>query len=154
MLLTTTKSYAEDDTIAVDVGLGIFHSAEGGLSETKMASLGIQETLWGALKDRATLGGFVDNGGNGKSSSAFGAGQLGFEVIAPSGTVASIFSGPALISSPDTLLGGYFEFMEDVRLGIVDRKDNYVGVFYRHISDAGLTQVNIGRDIIGLEIRF
>lgn len=147
------SSYAQEDQIVLDGGLGIFHSGERGLSETKLFSLGVQEDLWGPLKDRAIVGGWIDVTGAGKSSSAFAGGQLGFEVNRD-GLVAGIFSGPTIISSPDVLLGGHFQFMDDLHLGIQDEHDNYFGVFYRHLSSAGLEMPNIGRDVIGIEIRF
>jgi hypothetical protein len=146
------SAYAQDDQWVLDGGVGAFHSADKGLSETKMLTFGIQEDLWGPLKDRTVVGGYLDNAGNGKSGSALIAGQLGFEVNRD-GLVAGIFAGPSIITTPDSLLGGYFEFTDDLHVGIQDR-DNYIGVFYRHISDAGLTSVNIGRDVIGLELRF
>ena len=99
-------------------------------------------------------GGWIDNAGNGKTGSALVSGQIGFEVNRD-GTLFGAFTGPCLISNPDqVLLGGYFEFMDDLHLGIQDRQGNYFGIMYRHISDAGLTRVNVGRDIIGLEMRF
>ena len=70
------------------------------------------------------------------------------------GTVVSIFTGPALISIPDSYLGGPFQFMSDVHWGVQDMDLNYIGVYYRHISSAGLETPNVGRDIVGLEIRF
>ena len=154
MLFVSTAALAQQDQIVVDGGVGIAHSADYGLPETKMLTLGIQEDLWGPLKDRAVVGGYLDNAGNGRTGSALAAGQLGFEVNRD-GLVAGVFSGPSFISSPDNvLLGGYLEFMEDLHIGIQDNYNNYIGVMYRHISDAGLTSVNVGRDIIGLELRW
>lgn len=147
-------AHAQSDQVILDGGVGVFHSADTGLSETKMITLGVQEDLWGPLKDRAVIGGWLDNAGHGRSGSALISGQLGFEVNRD-GLIGGIFSGPTLISSPDNvLLGGYFEFMDDLHLGIQDHDNNYIGIFYRHLSDAGLTSVNIGRDIIGLELRW
>lgn len=142
-----------DDTV-LDGGMGVFHSADKGLSETKMLTLGVQEDLWGPLKDRATVGGWLDTTGNGKSSSALASGQLGFEVSSANGIVGGIFVGPALISNTDILLGGHFQFMDDLHLGIADVHGNYIGIIYRHLSSAGLEMPNIGRDVFGLEIRF
>lgn len=146
--------YAQDDQVIVDGAIGVFHSGEKSLSETKLATFGIQEDLLGPWKDRAVVGGWLDNAGNGKTGSALISGQLGFEINS-NGTIGSIFAGPCLISHPDeVLLGGYLEFMEDFHLGLQDHGNNYIGVFYRHISDAGLTSVNIGRDVVGIELRW
>ena len=153
ILLLATSAYAREDQFTMGVGVGVFNSGKHSLSETKVLSLGYQEDLWNALKQRATVGFWFDDAGNGRSSSAFGSGQLGFEVNRD-GLIADVFFGPAAISSPDSLLGGRFQFMESLNLGIQDKFNNYIGLFYRHLSSAGLEMPNIGRDMVGLEIRF
>lgn len=153
LLLLSTPALAQQDQVLIDGGLGVFNSGKKSLSETKMISLGVQEDVWGPLKDRVVLGGWIDNAGGGRNGSAFGAGQIGFEVNS-NGLVGSIFTGPALISSPDVLLGGRFQFMDDLHLGIQDKDSNYIGIMYRHLSSAGLETPNIGRDIIAIELRF
>jgi hypothetical protein len=153
LILVSSTAYAQDDQYILDGGIGVFHSADHGLSEMKMATIGIQEDVWGPLKDRVIAGGYLDNV-TGRSGSALVAAQIGFEVNRD-GLIGGIFTGPSLISSPDNvLLGGYFEFMDDIHVGIQDKDNNYIGVVYRHISDAGLTAVNVGRDVIGLELRW
>lgn len=152
-ILTSYTAHAQEDQTIVDGGIGVFNSAKKSLSETKTFSLGVQEDLWGPLKQRATGGFWLDNSGNGKKDSLFAAGQLGFEVN-NNGWLLGIFSGPALISSPDVLLGGPVQFMDDIHLGIQDKGSNYIGFFYRHFSSAGLEMPNIGRDMIGIELRF
>lgn len=146
-------SYAQSDQIIVNGGIGVFNSAKRSLSETKMLTLGVQEDLWGALKDRGIVGGWLDNAGDGKTSSGLMAGQIGWEVNRD-GLLVGIFAGPCLISNTDSLLGGHFQFMDDIHLGIQDRDGNYIGLMYRHISSAGIATPNIGRDIMGVEIRF
>lgn len=145
--------YAQNDQMVLDGGIGVFNSGKKSLSETKMLSLGIQEDVWGPLKQRVVAGGWLDNAGGGRTSSAFASGQIGFEVNG-NGLVAGIFTGPAFISSPDILLGGHLQFMDDIHFGIQDKESNYMGLMYRHLSSAGLEMPNIGRDVLGLEIRF
>ncbi len=148
--LLTEPSQAQD---FFDGGIGVFNSGKNSLSETKMLTVGEQGTLIGALKDRVTVGGWLDNAGGGKSDSAVASGQLGFEVNRD-GTVFGIFTGPAAISTPDILLGGRFQFMDDIHYGIQDTHGRYVGVMYRHLSSAGIETPNVGRDVVGLELRF
>lgn len=148
LLFITSIANAQDDQAIVDVGVGM-----GNSDGTRMLTLGIQEDLWGALKQRAVVGGWIDNSGNGHNGSPLVSGQLGFEVN-NNGLVIGVFTGPAIVFIPDTLLGGPFQFMSDIHLGIQDLSSNYIGVMYRHISSAGIESPNIGRDIIGLEIRF
>jgi len=152
LLLFATCAYAEDQTI-LNVGVGNFNAAQGNTPDTKMLSIGMQEDVWDALKMRGTVGGWLDSSGNGQTGSGFVAVQLGWEVVS-GGMVASIFSGPGIISSPDTVLGGPFQFVSDLHLGIKDRNSNYIGAFYRHISSAGIETPNIGREAFGVEIRF
>jgi len=146
-------AYAQQDQNLIDGGVGVFNSGKNSLSETKMLTLGVQEDLYGAFKDRAIVGGWLDSAGDGKSSSGLIAGQLGFEVNRD-GLIGGVFSGPCVISNTDELLGGHLQFMDDLHLGIQDRDNNYIGVMYRHISSASLSTPNIGRDIIGIELRF
>jgi hypothetical protein len=153
LLLLCSTAYAQDDQWVWNLGIGAFNSSKNSLSETKILTLGIQEDLWGPLKQRGTVGGWLDDAGNGRSGSALISGQLGFEVDRD-GTVASVFFGPCLIGSPDIYLGGPFQFMTDLHLGIQDRDFNYIGIFYRHGSSGGLEMPNVGRDFVGLEIRF
>ena len=152
LILFGSVAYAQDETI-VSGGIGISNSGKKSLAETKMLTLSFQEDLWGPLKQRGTLGGWIDNAGGGKTGSALAAAQIGWE-IERNGIVASVFSGPCLLSETDILLGGHFQFMDDLHLGIRDVSGYYIGVIYRHISSAGIATPNIGRDIVGLEFRF
>lgn len=153
LLLICSTAYAQDDQIVLDGGLGVFNSATKGLSETKMLTLGLQEDVWGPLKDRFIVGGWLDNSGNNKRNSALASYQLGFEVNRD-GLIGGIFSGPTAISTTDELLGGHFQFMDDIHFGMEDKQGNYIGIIYRHLSSAGIEMPNIGRDVIGLELRF
>jgi len=148
LIFLSTYAYTQEDQWVVSGGVGVADSIN-----TRTLTLSIQEDLWGALKQRGTVGGWLDDSGNGKSGSALISGQLGFEVNR-NGMVIGLFSGPTFISSPDVMLGGYLQFMTNFHLGIQDGNSNYIGAFYRHISNASLSTPNIGRDIIGLEIRF
>jgi len=147
-MLFSTLSYAQEDQTVIDIGVGISNS-----SGTRMGVIGLQEDLWGPIKQRFMVGGWLDNSGNGNSSSPLMGYQLGFEVN-NNGLVMGVFSGPTWIGVPDQLLGGMFQFMSDIHLGIQDLHSNYIGVMYRHISSAGIESPNLGRDVIGLEIRY
>lgn len=147
-------AHADDTQMFLSGGVGVFHSAEKGLSENKFLAIGLQDTLVGPLKNRYSVGGWLDNGGNGRKSSAYVCDQIGFEVN-NNGFVGNVFTGPSLITSPDNvLLGSPLEFQDTAGLGLQDAHENYYGVRYTHFSDAGLTPVNIGRDSVGLELRW
>lgn len=152
LLLLGSLCFA-DDSYVLDGGVGIANSAKKGLSETKMLTLGKQYDLIGPIKERAIVGGWLDNSGGGKNGSGLVSGQIGFEVNR-NGLVAGLFTGPCLISNTDTMLGGHFQFMDDLHLGLEDHSGNYLGVMYRHISSAGISTPNLGRDIMAIEMRF
>jgi hypothetical protein len=141
------------DTFFVDGGLGIFSTEGHSLSQTKFLKIGVQEDLWYALKQRFDGGFWLDTRGDGRTSSGFMGYQLGFEVKNDL-FVGSIWSGPALISSPDIALGGIVQFNETIFFGIVDKSGDNIGIAYNHFSSAGLEMPNLGKDFIGLEIRF
>lgn len=142
---------AKADEIVTNIGLGVFNSGKK-FSETKEVNVGIQETVWNPIKVRGLIGGWLDSYYD-RSSSMFYSGQLGYEVN-NNGFLAGIFSGPCVITNTDGLLGGNLQFMSDFHLGIQDVESNYFGLMYRHISSAGLSTPNIGRDFVGLEFRF
>jgi hypothetical protein len=146
-LFLSSPVYAQEDQLFIDGAVGV-----GNSDGMRTINLGIQEDIWHAFKQRAIGGFWLDNSGNGKSDSGFIAAQLGFEVNV-SGLVVSVFCGPGLITNPDSLLGSYFEFVSDGHVGFMDHDGYYLGGYYRHISDAGMTAVNIGRDVVGLELR-
>jgi len=52
------------------------------------------------------------------------------------------------------LLGGHFQFMDEFHLGLQDVGGGGGGGGYRHLSSAGLEMPNIGRDLVGIELRF
>jgi hypothetical protein len=148
-----STAYAHDDQYVMDAGLGSFGTEGSSLSQVKFLKVGIQEDLWEGLKQRFNGGAWLDSRGDGRTNSLFTSYQLGFEV---SNNIfqASVFSGPALISSPDSDLGGIFQFNETIFLGIVDKDYDSIGVSWNHLSSAGLEQPNQGKDFLCLEIKF
>lgn len=151
--LNVFSLFAVADEALVDFGLGVSNSGKTSPAETRFLAIGVQEDMWGCVKSRYTLGGWLDSAGNGRRSSSFMAAQLGVEIR--NGMVSSsLFSGPSLISNPDSYLGSTFEFYNSLNFGMYDKSDNYIGLMYRHISNAGLSSINIGRDVLGLELKF
>lgn len=147
------SSQALADTAFVNASLGVFNSGKHSLAETKMFKIGIEEDLWYNFKQRFNGGFWIDNMGGGRSSSLYSSYQWGFNVKNDS-LETGVYIGPGLISSPDVMLGDYFEFNETLYLGVCDRSGNSMGATYSHFSNAGFSSVNVGRDLIGLEIKF
>jgi len=153
LLLWSSVCLGQQDQVVVDGGLGVFGTEGDSLPQVKFGKVGIEEDLWYNLKQRFNAGTWLDSRGNGRISSAFGGYQLGFEVTNEV-LQCSIWSGPTLITSPDIALGGPLQFNETLFLGVVDKNENSIGIAYNHFSSAGIYQPNLGKDFMGLEVKF
>ena len=147
------RCHAQNDQISTEIGLGVFGTRGSSLSQVKFVKLGLQEDLWYSFKERFNVGGWTDSRGDGRSGSGFAGYQVGFEVTNDT-FQASIFTGPTLISSPDIALGGILQFNETIFFGIVNKQNETIGIAYNHFSSAGLEAPNLGRDFMGLQIKF
>jgi hypothetical protein len=127
-----------------------FVNANGNAHETKGLSLAYQSEFM-FFRTKLDGGMWWDSREGGKPS-AFGFAGLGVEPqYGP--IYVNFFQSVGLISHTDQYLGGHFQFMEEIGLGFRDLKEGTsVGLFYRHISNAGLTQINKGRDYIGIQV--
>lgn len=141
LLIFVCGATAKADDSFIGFGVGVFNSP----IKVKTLYGGLQEDLYGPFKLKYTLGGW--------DKTIFVTPQLGYEVFS-GGIYASVCFGPALISRPDSFLGGHFQFVEDAHFGILDVQKNQIGVFYRHVSSAGIYNPNVGRDFMGLDIKF
>lgn len=117
---------------------------------TKIFGVRREDDLMYAVHEAIEVGGFVDNYGNGRKSSALVKAQLGVKPGAEVGGFAKAFVGPCYLNTPDALLGGRFQFCTDVGLGMRDRR-SFVDVGYGHISSAGIEMPNHGRDWLVFE---
>lgn len=152
-LLLSASAFAEDVS-TIKYGVGVANSGKNSLSETKFLSVGRQMDLWSDyLIYQWEVGGWADIAGGGRRSSAFGAGGGGFHVNAGHVYAQSTFE-VALVTNPDSYLGGPFQFSEDVGVGLQSNTNCSIGVNYKHISSAGLEQPNVGRDFLTILIRF
>lgn len=132
-------------------GIGIFNSAEYGTAETKVFTLGYEEELFGPFIKQYEVGVYADQGGNGRSSSGFGSVSLGIEVN-PGYFVLRSLWGIGAITNPDSMLGGWFQFNQDLLFGVRDNRGNMMGLNYKHISSAGIYIPNAGRDFITIQL--
>lgn len=120
-------------------------------SDVKSISFGQQSDLFSFAQKKWEVGYFVDRR-PGARSSAYGFVGVGVEPTAGS-LYVNFFQSVGGISSPDSYLGGRFQFMEEVGIGIKDKeKKTSVGLLYKHISSAGLNRPNKGRDFIGIQV--
>lgn len=144
-LLLCLQANAEDKFL-----LKYHVNAVDGVSSVKGLSLAKQSS-WYMLETKTELGGWFDTRPGAKSG-AFGFYGVGVQPEAGAFYV-NFFQSVGLISSPDAYLGGHFQFCEEVGLGIKDQdKGSMVGLFYKHISSAGIYKPNKGRDMIGIQV--
>lgn len=147
LLLFSDNVKADDYANAM---IGVANSGKSSPSESKLLAFGHRDPLALGLSYQYEFGGWADRAGNGRKSSGYGAFQVGVE--AGDYTVARVMFGPTLITTPDAYLGGHFNFAEDFFFGIRGKSGNTVGIIYKHVSNAGLTEPNMGRDFGGVQV--
>lgn len=122
------------------------------LTDVKGLALGYQHEI--SLFETKLEGGFWNDssGRSGAKGSGFGQVAIGVEPEAGS-FYLNFFQGLGFITTPDSQLGGMFQFFESMGFGIRDQKSKVsVGPTYTHISSAGLEHPNEGRDLMGIQI--
>jgi hypothetical protein len=55
--------------------------------------------------------------------------------------------GPAIITNPDALLGSWWQVSQELSFGMRDEREVRVGMAIKHFSNAGLTEINMGRKL-------
>lgn len=136
----------------LDFSIGMFSNGRPSPADVKMVEIGHRDFLGLGFFNQYEGGGWIQvQEGDGRRSSAYAADQLGLEVS--DGLVIRIATGPALIGTTDTYLGGHFQFTDEVLLGVEDKSTgSIIGFKYKHFSSAGLEMPNQGRDFGGLEV--
>jgi hypothetical protein len=127
------------------------NSSVGDFSVMKGLALGYQSSAL-FLATRLEAGAYADQS-NRKGARSSGFGFAGIGVQPEYGPLyVNFFQYVGLIGSPDTVLGGLFQFSEEAGIGIKDeRNGTSVGLFYKHISNAGISSPNFGRDFVGIQ---
>ncbi len=152
VLFLFLSSYAIADEAFVGYGLGILRGADTFLGQTKYLDLGYREFMWDGLYWQTKLGGIGEGSPDStRSGGAFLSTGMGLEVdlhpieLRGGGAIAGI-------TTPDSQLGGYFQFNEDMSLGLRDKKGDGIALQYNHISCASFCNPNLGRDFVILEL--
>lgn len=145
---------ARADGAFVGFGLGAFNSAKGGPAEVKYGQVGFRESVLYGLADWQYKVGFWGDGSGDptrKGSFIVSTGP-GWNVVFDPIEIR-VGTGLAVISTPDSYLGGRFpQFDSELYLGVRDSAGRAVGFKYEHVSSAGLVSPNKGRDFLLLEI--
>lgn len=150
-LLIGSNSYAGTSPY-FKYGLGVFHSAEPRFTTVKTLALGVQFPLGPHLVQQIEAGAWTDTSGvDGRRGTLYGGWSAGIDVNAGYLNLQSLW-GVAGITHTDSMLGGHFQFHQDLFLGLKDKQGRYIGANYSHFSSAGLSSPNLGRDLLSLKI--
>jgi hypothetical protein len=152
LFLYSYSCFADSEQF-IGFGVGLAESAVSSSGETKMFNVGEREFLYRGIYWENKLGYWGDGSGNpNRKSSLFGVSGVGMMVdLAPVELRAG--TGLAIISTPDSYLGGRFpEFNENLGMTLRDKHGDGIGLTYSHFSSAGIVSPNIGRDFVTLEL--
>jgi hypothetical protein len=132
-------------------GVGIFDSYANSLP-VKTFSGGYRKFAYKSFFWQGEVGLWGDTAGQGRQSSGYSNFSLGAQV--DTGIIVFRSSwGICGITTPDSDLGGNFQFTQDFFIGFKDKFfSNQIGLVYKHISSAGLESPNAGRDFLVLSI--
>lgn len=146
LLLWTAQDMARADEHSFRMGMGIINGERTG--EVKTFSVRQEEHQFYGVYSAYEGGLWTDTGrAAGRKASAFGLGQVGIKPGPETGLYGSAFLGVAGITHPDSQLGGHFQFVENIGIGVRDGR-GFIGCDYRHFSSAGLSKPNKGRDFL------
>lgn len=151
VLFATVQASAGD--LSPTLGIGIFGSAKNSLSETKITALTYTSPLGQTANYYLEGGGWIDKRKDlGRKASSFVGGGYGARVDTLSGLYLGARAGINAISTLDTMLGGHFQFSEELSGGLRGAGGVRMGFAIKHFSSAGLYKINQGRDFATLSI--
>jgi hypothetical protein len=149
LLALSGKVHAEE--VFGSFGVGVFNSAKSYPSEVRDIYVGWRKPIAQGTYFQAKGGMWADAGGSGRTNSGFFSAGPGMLVdLRPIQIRAGI--GATFVTNPDTYLGGPFALNEEVYIGLKDPVGNSIGIVYDHISNAGMYQNNMGRDMVSFQI--
>ncbi len=117
----------------------------------RFASVGYKTN--GEIQVKGEAGFYLDYE-NERHATFFGSASGGYELQTKNGTFVSAFIGPAAISQKDRKLGSHLQFAIDFGVGVKMDSGKALGLHFKHLSNAGIWQPNIGRDLLAVEMQF
>lgn len=141
---------AEENTF-YRYGVGVFRSRDYSKTAVKSFSVGRVDNFWGPLVYQYEGGYFGDSSGHGREGGGFGNASLGVQAN-PGVFILRSTWGIGGITTPDTMLGGPFQFNHDLVLGVKGENGAMIGLDLKHISSAGLEKPNLGRDFLLIHV--
>jgi hypothetical protein len=130
-------------------GFGIWDDVPQGT--VKYFSLGYQEPLGSVIRLQGDIG-LITDSNVGRASSGILSLSTGPRTrLGP--FYAECLWGVGYLTHPDgSRLSGHLQFVNDVSVGLVGENGATFGLSFRHISNAGISQPNIGRDFLTLRV--
>ncbi len=122
------------------------------LDKIKGLSLGYQSDL-AMLYTRVEGGMIYDLRDDARHPCGFAQASIGVEPQAWGTLYVHFFQGVGVVGPADSYNSGLFQFFEDAGMGFRDKRNGTsVGMSYKHISNAGLSGSNRGRDLLGVQV--
>lgn len=153
LLSSIAKELRADDAY-VGYGVGVGNSALDSFSETKHLVAGVEKSiLIPPVIRHIEVGSWFDTRRDlGRKSSGYVGVSYGLN-IENQGSFVECLWGVAAVTNRDSMLGGNLQFMNDLGIGIKDSTfGTSIGLYYKHISSAGIFQPNEGRDLISIRL--
>lgn len=149
ILLLAFSSSAQADAIWFRYGLGFGAPQQTGRGEIKWFSVGVEREHRAPYVSQAEIGVIADMRDSlGRRSGLFANYTIGPKMqLGPVQT--RYLWGVGYLSHTDQLLSSHFQFTHDLTFGLYDPKSG-LSLGYKHISNAGITLPNRGRDFITL----
>jgi len=149
LLLLLIPTTANADAVLFRYGLGFGAPNQSGRGEIKWFSIGIEKDHSQPWASQVELGVISDmRESQGRRSGLFASYAVGPKMqLGPVQT--RYLWGVGYLSHPDSLLSSHLQFTHDLTIGLYDRKSG-LSLGYKHISNAGITLPNRGRDFITL----
>jgi len=137
---------ARAESISFNYGIGTFLPHDTSLATVKAFYFSKQQKINDIFRTKYDLGVWADRRGDvGRKSSIFGTYSVGARAEALL-FYAECFWGIGALSGPDTMLGSWWSFNQDLSFGLIGVNDVTIGLNYKHMSNAGLASPNKGRD--------
>ena len=134
------------DQIDFKYGMGFGMPNQVDTTEAKFLAIEYQTDLTLFFQHKIGIGGwFNDHPQFNRSSATFISYSVGIQVR-PGPFYFENFFGISGISKTDSMLSTNFEFTEEIGMGVMDGLGRFIGIGYKHFSNAGFQLPNKGRD--------
>lgn len=152
MLITATSDTHFQEMFS-GFGFGLFDSAKAKATEVKVTDFGYRLELCNGIYWQNKVAYWLDQSGDPRRKNSFylstGLGML----VDLKPIEIRVGTNLGFLASRDSYLGGHFpQFNEELYVGVRDKRGNGIGVKIEHISSAGFSQPNQGRDFVMLEL--